>query len=59
MASGEDQEADMDHGSHRPGTERTCVECRRIAYEPGWYATLLVFGTNEPEEPALVSVSAA
>jgi hypothetical protein len=45
-------------GSHRPGTERTCPECRRIAYEPGWYATLLVFGP-EPEGPALAGAPVA
>ena len=34
-------EADMDHGTHRAGTVRGCIECDSITYEPSWYATLL------------------
>lgn len=33
----------MDHMNHRPGPIRDCVECRRTAYEPTWYAALVAF----------------
>lgn len=32
----------MDHDAHRPGTVPGCKQCLDMAYEPGWYATLLV-----------------
>lgn len=33
----------MSHDAHhRPGTVPGCDDCRAAAYEPGWYATLLV-----------------
>lgn len=31
----------MEHSKdHRPGTVTTCPQCRSVAYEPGWYASL-------------------
>ena len=36
----------MDHDAHRPGTVPCCQQCREAAYEPGWYATLLVLDVD-------------
>ncbi|HSL10641.1 MAG TPA: hypothetical protein VLA82_04950 [Actinomycetota bacterium] len=36
------------HQTHRPGTDSACRECRDLAYEPGWYAALAVFASDEP-----------
>jgi hypothetical protein len=54
----------MDHDAHRPGTVPGCERCRESAYEPGWYATLLVVDVDTgatalrlPEEAASVSAS--
>ena len=32
-----------DHREHQPGTVSGCRVCAGIAYEPGWYASLLTF----------------
>ena len=32
-----------DHSNHKAGTASDCPECGQLAYEPGWYATLLAF----------------
>jgi hypothetical protein len=31
------------HKMHRAGTVAGCPECQRMAYEPGWYASLVAF----------------
>jgi hypothetical protein len=40
------QEANMDHATHRAGTVAGCRDCQRMAYEPGWYASLVAFGAD-------------
>lgn len=32
-----------DHKEHSVGTVSGCSHCTQIAYEPGWYASLLAF----------------
>ncbi|MGZ8630405.1 MAG: hypothetical protein ACXWZF_05495 [Actinomycetota bacterium] len=32
-----------DHREHQAGTRSDCRQCAKVAYEPGWYATLLGF----------------
>ena len=32
-----------DHGEHEAGMLSECRTCAKVAYEPGWYATLLGF----------------
>ena len=36
------------HMSHRPGTDTQCPDCRELAYEPGWYASLVAFVNDDP-----------
>jgi hypothetical protein len=36
----------MDHKMHRAGTVAGCPECQRMAYEPGWYASLVAFDAD-------------
>ena len=47
----------MEHTTHRPGTDRCCTECQHLVYEPGWYAALVAFVTDDmaivQREPAL------
>jgi len=31
------------HTTHQPGTVAGCPECHSMAYEPGWYASLVAF----------------
>jgi hypothetical protein len=31
------------HTTHQPGTVAGCSACHRMAYEPGWYASLMAF----------------
>jgi hypothetical protein len=31
------------HATHRPGTDAGCQDCRELAYEPSWYASLVAF----------------
>jgi hypothetical protein len=40
------QETNMDHTTHRAGTVAGCRDCQRMAYEPGWYASLVAFGAD-------------
>ena len=54
----------MDHDAHRPGTVPGCESCRDAAYEPGWYATLLVVDVETgatalriPEDAASLTTS--
>jgi hypothetical protein len=42
-----------DHRDHKAGTVDGCVECLLVAYEPGWYASILAFSQNVGRLPAL------
>ena len=33
----------MEHETHKPGTQNSCIECRELVYEPSWYAALVAF----------------
>ena len=35
-----------DHANHQAGTMSECRLCATLAYEPGWYASLLSFSTG-------------
>jgi hypothetical protein len=35
-----------DHTNHQAGTMSECRSCAALAYEPGWYASLLSFSTG-------------
>ncbi|MGH2539835.1 MAG: hypothetical protein ACRDGK_04895 [Actinomycetota bacterium] len=35
-----------DHREHETGTMSDCRQCATVAYEPGWYATLLSFAQD-------------
>ncbi len=35
-----------DHKDHSVGTVSGCSHCTQIAYEPGWYASLLAFSRS-------------
>lgn len=43
----------MDHAAHEPGTVEGCPECRRLAYEPGWYGAI---SRERPREPAALEI---
>ena len=32
-----------EHQEHQAGTVSGCWPCTKVAYEPGWYASLLAF----------------
>ena len=32
-----------EHREHQAGTVSGCWHCAKVAYEPGWYASLLTF----------------
>lgn len=36
-----------DHATHQRGDVDTCPDCRQVAYEPSWYATMLAFSKEE------------
>jgi len=38
-----ERQAESAHRSHRQGTVAVCRLCQAVAYEPGWYATLVSF----------------
>jgi len=35
-----------DHSNHQAGTMSECRLCAAIAYEPGWYASLVSFAAG-------------
>jgi len=35
------------HDDHRAGTANECRDCRELAYEPGWYAALAAFVSED------------
>ncbi len=35
-----------DHSNHQAGTMSGCRLCAAIAYEPGWYASLVSFASG-------------
>ena len=36
-----------DHATHRTGDVNTCPDCKKVAYEPSWYAAMLAFSQEE------------
>lgn len=40
-----------DHRSHTAGTASECPECRKIAYEPSWYAKLRALAVGGAVDP--------
>jgi hypothetical protein len=46
-----------EHRDHPPGTVSECRQCAALAYEPGWYASLitLVAGGRRPPEARTVT----
>ncbi|HWC71342.1 MAG TPA: hypothetical protein VG993_09300 [Actinomycetota bacterium] len=40
-----------DHREHQPGTRSECRQCTALAYEPGWYASLITWSQGGGATP--------
>jgi hypothetical protein len=41
-----------EHRDHPPGTVSECRQCAALAYEPGWYASLIIWSQTVGARPA-------